>query len=136
MHSFTGPLNSTQVIDDFSHFLSSVLVISDHVLRDFNIHVCCPSDALPWDFLNLIDSFNLTQSVMEPTHIHVHTLDLILTSAIPVPSVQINNSGLSDHWPIMFSTSLPCKAPKPSHPHSYSRSITPLTIHRFSDAFS
>ena len=89
-----------------------------------------------WDFLHLIDSFNLTQLVMSPTHIHGHTLNLILTSGIPVPNVQINEVSLSDHWPIMFSTSRPSQTPKPSLPGNYSRSITPLTARQFSDAFS
>lgn len=84
--------------------------------------------------LNLIDSFNLAQSVTEPTHKHV--LDLILTSGITASTVQINNSGLSDHWPIMFSTSFLCKTPKSSQLRNYARSITPITVCQFSDALS
>lgn len=67
---------------------------------------------------------------------HGHTLDLILTSGLPNPTVQINSYVLSDHWPIMFSTSFPCETSKPCQPFCYSRSMTPLTASQFSEAFS
>ena len=135
---YRPPKFNKSFIEEFSHFLSSVLINSDNViiLGDFNIHVCCPSNPLTRDFLHLIESFNLTQSVTKPTHMHGHTLDLILTSGLPDPIVQVNSYVLSDHWPIMFSTSFPCEAPKPSLPRRYSRSITPLTASQFSEAFS
>ncbi len=48
------------------------------LVGDFNVHVCCPSNSLSNEFLRLTESFNL-QWVNEPTHLHGHTLYLVLT---------------------------------------------------------
>ena len=55
---------------DFANFVSGIILEYDHflIVGDFNVHVCCETRPLVKDFLNLIDSLNLTQSVSEPTH--------------------------------------------------------------------
>ena len=65
-------------IQDFYDFVAGIVLNTEHLLiiGDFNIHVCCDSRPLVKDFLNLIDSFNLTQSVTVPTQEKGHTLDL------------------------------------------------------------
>lgn len=52
-------------INNFSVFLSEIMPKYDHVLivGDFNVHVCCLEKQMAKDFLYLIDSFNLVQSV-------------------------------------------------------------------------
>ena len=46
----------------------------------FNIHVCCPSASLFISkFITLTNSFNLTQSVKQPSHDKGHTLKLVLS---------------------------------------------------------
>lgn len=52
------------------------------IVGDFNIHVCCPDKPLVKEFLDLVDSLILTQSVLGPTHRHRHTVDLVLSSGV------------------------------------------------------
>lgn len=61
-------------ISEFTDFLGDITTKYDRllILGDFNIHVCCPSNSLANEFLNLIDSFNLVQSVTGSTHEHGH----------------------------------------------------------------
>ena len=59
---------------------------------DFNIHV----DTISKDsekFLNCLESCNINQHVHKPTHLHGHTLDLILT---PNDSSAVSNVRVSD----------------------------------------
>ena len=44
-----------------------------------NIHVDDASDADACNFLDLLESLGLQQHVRGPTHIHEHTLDLVVT---------------------------------------------------------
>ena len=62
----------------FSEFLSYFMSKFDRVLilGDFNIHVCCPTQGFITDFLDVLDYFNLTQAVNEPTHSKGHLLTL------------------------------------------------------------
>ena len=55
--------------------------------------MCCPDKPLAKDYLNLIDSFNLVQSVAGSTHEHGHTVDLVLS----VDSLHICDAVFSDH---------------------------------------
>lgn len=56
-------------INDFADFLADIMPKYDWVLivGDFNIHVCCPDSPMAKAFLDLIDYFNLVQSVAGPT---------------------------------------------------------------------
>ncbi len=83
------------------------------ILGDFNIHVCCPSNSLAKEFLNLIDSFNLVQSVTGSAHEHGHTLDLVLSHGFTVCDIEISDTGFSDHKSVVFEISLPCSVVKP-----------------------
>lgn len=97
------------------------------ILDDFNIHLCCPSNPVARNFLHLIDSLNLTPSVIGPTQVHGHILDLILTFGILVSSVQIHDVSLSDLWPTIFSTPPSSLTPEPSLLGNYASSIIPFT---------
>lgn len=68
-------------LNDFSEFLAAIIKNYDRVLivGNFNIHVCCPNMPMAKDFLSVIDSFNLVQSVSGSIHEHEHTLDLVLS---------------------------------------------------------
>ena len=78
-------------IQEFSDFLSDIILKHDRVLivGDFNIHVCCPTSSLASEFINLLQSFNLTQSVKQPSHVKGHTLDLVLSHGFSVDDVNI-----------------------------------------------
>ena len=73
------------------------------VFGDFNFHVETDKpDVLK--FLSLLDSFCLKQHVSQPTHVHGHILDLIITrnSENIVRNVVVHDPGLSDHKAISF----------------------------------
>lgn len=74
-------------INDVSDFFSWDYAQSVLIIGDFNMHVCCPDKPLVKDFLSLIDSFSLVQSVPGPTHEHGHTLDLVLSYGLPVTNL-------------------------------------------------
>ncbi len=52
------------------------------ICGDFNL--CCESKLMAKDFLNLINSLNLIQSVSDPTHETGCTLDLMLSCGLGV----------------------------------------------------
>ncbi len=74
-------------------------------LGDFNVHVCCPSDPLVKDFLNLIESFNLSQHVHGSTRVHGHTLDLVISSNQLHFNVTLDDVAFSDHKSVTFELS-------------------------------
>lgn len=84
--AYCPPKVNTGFIHDFADFLSKVSVNYDLYLisGDFNVHVCCKSQPLVNDFLSLIASFNLVQSVTGPKHEKGHTLDLVLLHGLSV----------------------------------------------------
>ena len=61
----------------FVCFLSSIHS-SYHIVGDFNIHVDVPGGD-GYKFMTFLDSCDLKQLVNQPTHLHGHTLDLILS---------------------------------------------------------
>lgn len=66
---YSPPKLNMDFIQDFSDFVAGLTLSYDRflIVGDFNIHVCCESRPLVNEFLNLADSFNLTQSVAGPT---------------------------------------------------------------------
>ncbi len=96
-------------IAEFSEFIGDLVTKHDRFLLvgDFNVHVCCPSKQLSTEFLNTIDSFNLLQWVSRPTHLLGHTLDLILTFGLSITDVEVIESLISNHFPIVFMMCLP-----------------------------
>ena len=65
------------------------------ICGDFNIHV----DTISKDsekFLNCLESCNINQYVHKPTHLHGHTLNLILTPNSAVSNVHVSDF-ISDH---------------------------------------
>ncbi len=78
--------SNSNSLQEFSDLLSFMAYCTDELLivGDFNIHICCPSKHLVSDLLCLVDSFNLIQSVLGPTHQRGHTLDLVLSSGFSV----------------------------------------------------
>lgn len=82
------PKYNGNVISDY-FFLSSFIPHYEKILivGDLNVHICCPDKPLVKEFLNIIESFNLTQFVSGPTHQRGHTPDLVLGYRV---SVSIN----------------------------------------------
>ena len=71
----------TSFFTEFSDYLENVVLCKEQlvVVGDFNIHVDVPNDSDSSKFLDLLESFSLQQHVVGPTHIHGHTLDLVIT---------------------------------------------------------
>lgn len=95
-------------ISEFADLLGSVVLRYDRILivGDFNIHLCCKDDSLVKDFLTLINSFNLTQWVSDPTHTKGHTLDLVLSNGLVICITDITDKVVWEtikHYPFLFS---------------------------------
>lgn len=100
------------------------------VLGDFNIHMDSPSCRLAANFNQVLDSLNLHQSVVGPTHSKGHTLDLVITDSIHISDLQIQDIGISDHHAVTFRTPLPSPLAKPQRLISFRnlRNIDPTSL--------
>lgn len=123
---YRPPLFTKDFILQFTEFIGNIATNYDRFLLmgDFNIHVCCHSNSLSQEFLDLIDAFNLLQWVKNPTHTQGHTLDLVLSYGIDVTDIVISDFPLSDHKPILFSLSL-LELPQPTIDPVMSRFYSP-----------
>ena len=77
------PKPNSTVIPEISDLLTTLCITSANtiILEDFNIHVDTPSGHSAADFLQLLDSLNLQQTVDAPTHSRGHTLDLVISNS-------------------------------------------------------
>ena len=66
---------------EFLSYLKSILLSKEQLLitGDFNIHVDIVDDPDSLKLLDLLESLGLRQHVSQPTHLHGHTLDPIIT---------------------------------------------------------
>ena len=76
------PINT--FLMEFSDLTESTILSKEAliVVGDYNIHVDVPNDTVALKFLDLLESLGLEQHVTEPTHIHGHTLVLVITRNI------------------------------------------------------
>lgn len=78
------------------------------ILSDLNIHSCCPNlSSLTTDFINLVESFSLSEVVNGPTHVKGHTRDLVLSCGLPWRNVYCMHFSVSDHKAVIFSVLTP-----------------------------
>ena len=134
---YRPPNQSTGFLEEFSDLLSVIMARYDRITLagDFNVHICCPSTSvLATDFITLYESFNLVQSVSGATHSRGHTLDLVLSTGVPIKNLEISEFPVSDHKAVLFQTSLPSPAYKPCS-SSRSRSFNANSSPRFTQAF-
>ncbi|XP_072571304.1 uncharacterized protein [Paramormyrops kingsleyae] len=112
---YRPPKPNSAFLLEFQDLLSTLYTTSANImiLGDFNIHVDTPSCHSAAEFLHLLDSLNLQQHVDAPTHSKGHTLDLVISSYVPIKKLQVRDLGLSDHKAIYmelpFSYSSHCK---------------------------
>ena len=106
---YRPPHSSKDFIQHFTELIGNIAINYDRFLLvgDFNVHVCCPSNPLSHEFLNIINDFNLSQWISDSTHILGHTLDLVLSYGFDVTDVVLSDFMISDHKPILFTLSLP-----------------------------
>ena len=76
---------------------------------DFNFHLDHPIPTSDAPFVDLLDTFSLSQHVDFPTHISSHTLDLLITrsSSSLITSTSSTDFGISDHVAICSTLSIP-----------------------------
>ena len=80
-YSEDHPINAGVFFHEFAEYLESIVMSSDKLVMtgDFNFHMDVPTDPNNIHFRDLLDAMGLVQHVKQPTHIHGHTLDLIIT---------------------------------------------------------
>lgn len=93
---YRTPKSNTDFLTDFSDILSNLATKADDILLldNFNVHVCCTQKPFVKEFNQLLDSFNFTQFISGPTHMQGHTLDLVMTSGLPIANTDIRAAGL------------------------------------------
>ena len=101
--------STTSFFDQFQSLLEDIHHTTDDlvIIGDFNFHLetACSNSKT---FHSLIDSFDLTQKVNFPTHIHGHTLDQVLTKSNNDHISNVHTTGaFSDHFSISFTLNLP-----------------------------
>ena len=134
---YRPPKVTTSFLQEFSELLSFMASHSDKllILGDFNIHICCPTKPMVNEFLILMDSFNLTQSISGPTHLRGHTLDLVLSQGLCISNVNVTNIAVSDHYLIEFECCWPSPPLPPPQPYHLARSFNSATPTHFCDLF-
>ena len=103
-------------------FLSS-MNSSFIICGDFNIHIDTTSRESV-NFLNILDSCNITQHVHSATHLYGHTLDLSLTSDSSLVSNVVVSDYISDHAMIK------CQVETSITPNSQTNRVTYRRYHK------
>jgi hypothetical protein len=69
------------------------------VMGDFNFHTDDLTNHNACEFSNLLDTFNMSQHVSEPTHQSGHTLDLLITrqDSNLINGICVHTPWISDH---------------------------------------
>ena len=102
------------------------------ILGDFNLHMDNLEDHYSSAFATLLETFDLSQHISEPTHSSGHILDLLITkSSSSISECSITNPGISDHSAIL------CKLPitasnRPSRLVKTIRKFSSINIKDFS----
>ena len=80
-YSAAHPVTTGVFFTEFADYLESIILSSEPLLitGDFNIHVDIADDCDSMKLIELLVSLALRQHVDTPTHLHGHTLDLIIT---------------------------------------------------------
>ncbi|XP_061133329.1 uncharacterized protein LOC133153215 [Syngnathus typhle] len=108
---YRPPKPNPAFLSDLSEFLTQLCAISPSVilLGDFNIHVDSTTCKTATEFLDILNSFNITQHVDFPTHKKGHTLDLICTTGLSISNLTSFNLTdiLSDHLALTLDIDIP-----------------------------
>ena len=117
-YSSLHPVSTSVFFDEFSQFLENVVMCPEALVisGDFNLHLDDLRDNDTKKFMDLLETFSLSQHVSGPTHLSGHTLDLIITRSSDdiVLASPKTTFPISDHFiiqcPIGFSRpALSCK---------------------------
>lgn len=96
----------SQFLCEFSTFLEHLVLLPGEILvmGDFNFHVNDPTNHSAREFAFLLDTYNMSQHVTDPTHQSGHTLDLLITreGSDLISDVQVHVPWISDHGVVQF----------------------------------
>ncbi|KAF3851431.1 hypothetical protein F7725_013203 [Dissostichus mawsoni] len=100
--------HSPLFIQEFSELISLCVTSYDKVILngDLNIHINKKADSKAIELANLLDSFDLTQHIINATHRHGNTLDLVITTGLNINNISITELPLSDHHCIFFDAEI------------------------------
>ena len=122
-------------LSEFSLFLEDFASIASDffILGDFNLHIDNPSDTYGSAFTTLLETFDLSQHISEPTHSSGHVLDLLITKSSSIVSdCVLTDPGLSDH--LAFLCKLPVSiSARPSRTVKTIRKFSSINIKDFSN---
>jgi hypothetical protein len=97
----------SEFVEEFASFLEVIVPTTKNLVLsgDFNIHMNKPNDPNVLKFTRLLETFNLVQHVMEPTHVKGHTLDLIITQdgGDLIRDITVDSSLPTDHFAVNSS---------------------------------
>ena len=98
-------------INEFRSFLEKYCLTGPPIVLvgDFNIHIDSTENLMAKSFMELLDTFDMSQHVSGPTHEKGHTLDLIVSrnnDPLVISGVRVMDK-ISDHFIVQFSVSYP-----------------------------
>ncbi len=100
-------------LEEFTSLLERLATAHGHLVMvgDFNFHINDPKDSDAKRFMDVLNTFGLTQHVSGPTHKRGHTLDLVITrsSEDVVSDIYVSAPVIADHSAIHFK--LACSKP-------------------------
>ena len=103
--SNTNRLNCELFFTEFRSYLEQICTDSATLLitGDFNCQVDVHTNSNDRKFMDLINSFGLTQHVKHTAHLSNHTLDLVITrndDSNIINSISVSDIGFSDHFAV------------------------------------
>ena len=119
-------------LEEFASLLDTFVLHPSEVILtgDFNIWVDDLNDPRTRQFMNLLSTYGMKQHVTEKTHIHGHTLDLLITrdSNNTLSDVSVV-PGISDHYAVHCSLDL--ERPPPARKTVTTRPLRTMDSEQF-----
>ena len=102
LNLYRPPGSDTVFMNEIQEILSMLTTMPHDLIvtGDFNLHIDVPSNQTE-TFLDILSSLDLQQHVDFPTHIHGHSLDLIIASSACSFSSVASSDRLSDHFAVV-----------------------------------
>ena len=123
-------------LSEFTSLLEDLISTSSELILtgDFNLHVDDPAAPHVSSFLDLLNTFNLTQHITFPTHNSGHTLDLLITRSTSslISSPDHIFTPISDHEFISSILSIPTNS-RPPRITKVTRPINSINVTNFSN---
>ncbi len=101
---YRPPKYSPAFVEEFTELLSMISSEFDcsAIAGDFNIHIDNAEIKTTKEIITVLNTFDLIQHVLGPTHNRGHTLDLLISRGLNISSIVIKDVALSDHFCIFF----------------------------------